>query len=59
MAFDSFSEFLAMGKHGAYVWSAYGLTVLVIVVNIVQTRMRKKHITQQIARNVKRETSAL
>jgi len=30
MAFDSFSDFLAMGKHGLYVWLAYGLTLLIM-----------------------------
>ena len=29
-AFASFSEFLAMGKHGFYVWLAYGLTFAVL-----------------------------
>jgi len=29
-AFNSVSEFLAMGKHGFYVWLAYGLTFLVL-----------------------------
>ncbi len=27
------SEFLAMGGHGAYVWSAYGITLIVLAVN--------------------------
>jgi len=31
MAFESFSEFLAMGNHGFYVWFAYGLTFFVLV----------------------------
>jgi len=26
-------EFLAMGGYGAYVWSAYGITALVLVAN--------------------------
>ena len=27
------SEFLAMGGYGSYVWSAWGITLLVIVLN--------------------------
>ena len=27
------SEFLAMGGHGPYVWSAYGVTLVVMVYN--------------------------
>ncbi len=30
MAFDSFTEFLAMGGHGFYVWLSYGLTFMVL-----------------------------
>ncbi|WP_019673806.1 heme exporter protein CcmD [Psychrobacter lutiphocae] len=29
--FYSVQEFLAMGKHGPYVWSTWGITVAVIV----------------------------
>ena len=28
------SEFLQMGGYAAYVWSAYGITLIVLVVNI-------------------------
>ena len=30
MSFSSFAEFLAMGSHGAYVWSAYGISLAVL-----------------------------
>lgn len=46
--FDSFADFLAMGKHGFYVWLCYGITALVIVANVVAPiRQRKKLIDQQ------------
>lgn len=55
MFFDSFAEFLAMGKHGFYVWLCYGITVLVIIANILAPiRQRKKLIDQQ-ARLQRRE----
>jgi heme exporter protein D len=48
MFFDSFTEFLAMGKHGLYVWLCYGITALVIVANVIAPmRQRKKLIDQQ------------
>ena len=31
MYFDSFADLLQMGKHGFYVWTAYGTTALVLV----------------------------
>jgi heme exporter protein D len=38
----SLTEFFAMGGYGFYVWSAYGLTALVLVAEIaaVRTRLR-------------------
>lgn len=36
--FQSMAQFLAMGKYGAYVWPSFGLTLLVIVLNIVWAR---------------------
>lgn len=43
MAFDSFADFLAMGRHGVYVWSAYGVCVLALLLLIWQTlSMRRK-----------------
>ncbi len=30
MAFESLSDFFAMGNHGFYVWFAYGLTFLIL-----------------------------
>ena len=37
------SEFFAMGGYGAYVWSAYGVTFLLLVLELVflRTRARK------------------
>jgi heme exporter protein D len=33
-------EFLAMGGYAAYVWSAYGLTLLVFIGNVAWARRR-------------------
>ncbi len=35
MRFESFADLLSMSGHGAFVWSAYGITLLVLVVNVV------------------------
>jgi heme exporter protein D len=32
--FASLQDFLAMGGYGAYVWSAYGITAVVFVLQI-------------------------
>lgn len=33
--FDSVGEFIAMGGHGPYVWSAYGIALVVLMLNVV------------------------
>ena len=35
MAWASWSEFWAMGGYGFYVWGSYGVTVLLIVIEII------------------------
>jgi heme exporter protein D len=35
------SDFLAMGGYGFYVWSSYGITALVIVVELISLRARR------------------
>jgi heme exporter protein CcmD len=36
--FHTMAQFLAMGKYAAYVWPSYGLTLVVVVLNIVWAR---------------------
>ncbi len=35
------AEFFAMGGYGFYVWTAYGVTALVIVIELVTLRARR------------------
>jgi len=55
MAFESFADFIAMGKHGPYVWSAYGITLVVVLANIVAPLMRRKGLVDDIKRKARRE----
>ena len=54
-AFETFADFMAMGKHGPYVWSAYGITLLVVVANILAPVIRRKGLVEEIIRKAKRE----
>ena len=36
------SEFFAMGGYGFYVWGAYGISALVVVVEVLALRGRRK-----------------
>ena len=58
MYFDSLDAFLAMGRHGPYVWSAYGLSVLLIVSNLIIAVRRRQQVREQIRRQIKREENA-
>ncbi len=53
--FSSWAEFWAMGKHGFYVWLAYGAGLLVLAYNIWEVTSHKKRITEQARRSFKRE----
>ncbi|MGB0206080.1 MAG: heme exporter protein CcmD [Neptuniibacter sp.] len=55
MSFDSFSEFLAMGGHGKYVWLSYAIALVVIVINIVNPVLQKKKVISDLARRLRRE----
>jgi len=59
MAFETFADFLAMGKHGPYVWSAYGITLVVIAINIAAPILRRKGLIEEIKRKAKREQAEL
>ncbi len=48
-----------MGKHGPFVWSAYGITFAVIMANIVFPVLRKKALVNDIKRKLKREQAGL
>lgn len=55
MEFDTLSAFLAMGKHGFYVWLAYGLSALIIALNILIPLWQKKRLIHQLKQQQKRE----
>jgi heme exporter protein D len=49
------SEFFSMGGHGPYVWSAYGITIAVLVWNIWSARARLKRMLREAASDPGRE----
>jgi heme exporter protein D len=57
MSFGSFGEFLAMGKHGLFVWSAYGICLSVLLINVVSPILARRRYLQQEARRLRRESS--
>ena len=57
MSFSSFAEFLAMGSHGAYVWSAYGISLAVLALNVAWPILARRRYLQDEARRLRREES--
>jgi heme exporter protein D len=55
MSFTSFAEFLAMGSHGAYVWSAYGISMAVLALNVALPILARRRYLQDEARRLRRE----
>ncbi|HZW59848.1 MAG TPA: heme exporter protein CcmD [Woeseiaceae bacterium] len=43
---------LAMGQYGAYVWTSYGLALLVMIACIVQARRRQQRVFRDIAQRL-------
>lgn len=48
MYFSSFSEFVAMGNHGPFVWSAYAICGLVVGLNILMPLLKKRQLLRQL-----------
>ncbi len=56
MAFESFADFLAMGKHGPYVWAAYGVTFAIVLWNVLQPWLLRKKLLKEQAGALRRES---
>ena len=51
------TEFLAMGGYAAYVWTAYGITLLVLVLNVAAARRRLRGALRRASELAGRETT--
>ncbi len=49
------AEFLHMGGYGLYVWSSYGLCLIVLLINIVLPVQREKQIIKSLKKRQERE----
>ena len=55
MAFTSFSDFLAMDGHANYVWSAYGLCLVLLALNASLPMLARRRYLKDVARRRRRE----
>ena len=57
MSFASVGDFIAMGHHGVYVWTSYGICLAVLVLNVALPIMARRRYLQQEARRLRRENA--
>ena len=50
MNWGSPSEFFAMGGHGLYVWGSFGVLALLIIIEILAVKKRRKDSVQRLKR---------
>ncbi|MEI7426786.1 MAG: heme exporter protein CcmD [Betaproteobacteria bacterium] len=42
MIWNSFSDFISMHGYGPYVWGSFGLTLALLVIEVIQLRLQRK-----------------
>ena len=50
----SFSEFIDMGGYAFYVWSSYGITLVILAVNVIGPLQLRHKLLADIARAARR-----
>ena len=56
MQFESFNEFIAMGKYGFYVWLAFGFTFFALATLIISSYRAHKNTITKIVKQQHRES---
>ncbi|WP_120510293.1 heme exporter protein CcmD [Photobacterium salinisoli] len=55
MHFDSFSDFLAMGGYASYVWAAYGISALSLLILLWSSIRKSRRLATDIKNKIARE----
>ncbi len=50
MTWNSLSDFLAMGGYALYVWGSYGMTALVVAIELAALRARRMRAMDELRR---------
>jgi heme exporter protein D len=48
MVWNSWSDFVAMGGYGLYVWGSFGVTALVLAAEIWSVAARRRALSQRV-----------
>ena len=55
--FTSFSQFIAMGGHSWYVWSSYGLALVILLGNVVVPLWQRRKFLTAVQRRLRRNNA--
>ncbi|MBY7731803.1 MULTISPECIES: heme exporter protein CcmD [Vibrio] len=55
MYFESLSDFFAMGGYASYVWSAFGITFLAMIILLVVSVRRSKQLLTEVQAKIDRQ----
>ncbi len=51
MYHQQLQHFFAMGGYGTYIWSAYGITIAVLTINVIQPLLHHRQLLKQKINN--------
>jgi heme exporter protein D len=55
---NSFSDFIAMGGYGIYVWGSFGVTALIMVIEPIVAIRNQKNLIARLKRQIRAESRA-
>ena len=58
MYFDSIDALLYMDGHGGFVWGAYGITLLVLLLLVIAPMRRQRRLLTELAGELRRDRGA-
>lgn len=53
----SLEQFFSMGGYAFYVWTSYGIALVVLLINLALPILRKTGVQKDIARSLKQEAA--
>jgi heme exporter protein D len=55
---NSFSDFIAMGGYGTYVWGSFGVTALIMTIEPIVAIRNQKNLIARLKRQIRAESRA-
>lgn len=49
------NEFLSMGGYAVFVWSSFGISMVVLILNVILPIVRRKQLVREVSSQIKRQ----